>query len=773
MKSLPTHISARHTLHLILPTAVFWICCLGLGLQSASAKEPQLAQHSATLGQHLGRTSILIDGKPIPGIAYLGPVRADDDKSPSSLKECVNAGIRIVLVGGNGNWQGQGRWDFTPYLESLERVAKLNPDLWLVARLDMAAPPWWLQANPNECARHADSDGPEPMASMGSTKWIKESSEYLTEWVRAIEASPYGKRVIGYSLMNAHGGEWVYAGAGSGRLGDYSQPATDYYRAWLKRKYGDQPWIAAAQIPCERDRKRSQPSLLRDPELDARVIDFDLCFSEMGADNLLDWCAAVKRQTGGRRLVGAFYGYLLWQTGLVNAAATNGHLALRRLLDSPEIDFLTSFPSYDVREPGAAAPFLLPIESIQAAGKLVFNELDNRTHLSGEAPPLRFYMQRDQRDPAHGAQLWSGMWNIWAVENKQIAVDVLRRDYAQSLIRGTAWWWFDMTGGWYSCPEILQDFQQEQKISLQALDWDLSSNSQVAGFVSAVSPAYHSLTRMFDVDPQPPLVDLNADMSTREMYKAGTPIDWWMTEDLARPELQRYRALYFHNATVLDERQLKGLNALKSDGRALIFVGYPGLVAGGKLDATAASRTCGIRLKLSATRAAARFQVNDSNLPCMREAVGQVVFGSGAIVSPRLIIDDPDALVIANWPDGQPAAAMKQHDGWTSYYFPIPPNNAWLFRAIFRDAKCHIYTENMCRDIVYANQSLLAIHSTHYGQPINLPGPAKVTDLFTGKVIVKNGDRINLGQAWQWITGTRLFRVEYTPAEGSPVRKKQ
>ena len=117
--------------------------------------------------------------------------------------------------------------------------------------------------------------------------------------------------------------------------------------------------------------------------------------------------------------------------------------------------------------------------------------------------------------------------------------------------------------------------------------------------------------------------------------------------------------------------------------------------------------------------------------------------------------------MIAYWPDGSPAAAVKKIKDWTSYYFPVPPNNAWLFRAIFRDAGCHLYTNRVCRDIVFANRSLLAVHSCHYGQPIFLPKPAKVTDLFTGKVVAAKTDRIDLGKPWYWSGGTNLFRVEY------------
>ena len=143
-----------------------------------------------------------------------------------------------------------------------------------------------------------------------------------------------------------------------------------------------------------------------------------------------------------------------------------------------------------------------------------------------------------------------------------------------------------------------------------------------------------------------------------------------------------------------------------------------------------------------------------------------MVLGSGAVIAPRLIVDDPKAQVIACWPDGEPAAAVKKNDGWTTYYFGVPPNDAYLFRGIFRDAGCHIYTHNTCRDIVYANKSLLSIHSTHYGQPVRLLRPARVTDLYSGQVIVENGDTINLGRSWQWNGGTHLFRVEYAAEKG-------
>ncbi len=747
-----------------LKTAAATAGTLGIGGFAPAGTETARAAANgptASVGRRKdGRTVLLINGEPVPGIGVLGPPTWAPDRDKSDVKASVDAGIRIVLVDMYGNWTGPQKWDFNTALQKLQQARDMHPDVWLICRMHVDAPPWWRTANPDDTTRYNNSTGTEYAASMGSEKWLADSVEYLTAFIRAIEESPCGPRVIGHSLMCAHGGEWAYTGAGEGRIGDYSPAGLKYFRAWLRRKYGNQSWIDQVQVPTEEERLRSHPGFIRDPKLDSLSIDYDLSFSDMTVDNILAWSRVVKKETGGRCLVGIFYGYLTWQTGLINATAPNGHLALRRLLDSPEVDFFTAFPSYDVREPGQAAHMLMPPETVQAAGKLVFNECDNRTHLTKITTPFRLHLSRDQRDPVTGPQLWSGMWNLWPLENEQLAVDVMRREFCHHLIRGASYWWYEMDGGWYS-PAILKDFTMEQEIARRAMDWDMSSTSQVAGVVCGVSPVYHSLFRMFDTDPQPPLVDLNCDMSTREMYKAGAPIDWWMTEDLSRPEMEQYRALYFNNATFLDDGRRKALEGLKRDGRAMIFIGYPGLVNDGKLDAASATRTTGIRLKLVPTRDAARLTIRDYNLPCTRDLQAMTVLGSGAVISPRLIPDDPDAQTIAWWPDGSPAAAVKKMKGWTSYYFPVPPNNAWLFRAIFRDAGCHIYTSKTCKDIVYANKSLLAVHTCHYGQPVFLPRPAKVTHLFTGKVWAETTDRIDLGRPWHWSGGTDLFRVEY------------
>jgi hypothetical protein len=54
-----------------------------------------------------------------------------------------------------------------------------------------------------------------------------------------------------------------------------------------------------------------------------------------------------------------------------------------------------------------------------------------------------------------------------------------------------------------------------------------------------------------------------------------------------------------------------------------------------------------------------------------------------------------------------------------------------------RDAGCTVYSTN--NDILFGNRSLLAVHFSDCIQPIRLPKAKKVTNLFTGEVVLESG----------------------------------
>ena len=649
-------------------------------------------------------------------------------------RDIADAGVPVFFLPAGPLWNGPGNYDFSPFENSGKLLGDKVKDVWLIARLNcIGTPGWWAEQHPDEITRYAhapDQPGeyrPEwrnpRQASMASQKWIADVAEMLHAFVAHVENGPLAHRVLGYMINTGGSEEWVYWGAQFGYIPDYSPPALRYFKEWLRQKYGQQAWIDEVQIPSEAARRRGQPGLLRDPAQDRLAIDYELCLSDIVANNLLAWCSVIKQATDRKRITGAFGSYLMWQTGLVNALSTNGHLGLRRLLESPDIDFITGITSYDNREAGGPGSFMLPAESLQRAGKIYYGESDIRTHLIKTGSGVRYTS--------------TGLLGLFPTKDAAESVDVLRREFAHHLIHGSAWWYFDMTGGWFDCPEILAEFKQQATIAREAVDWDMSSVAEVAGIVSAPSAAYHPLMRMHDVNNYPRLLELQCDRATRQFYRSGVVLDWLMTDDLDPKAMERYKALFFYNATWLSAKQREAVDALKNGGRAFIFVGYPGLATDTKLDVKAASQLVGMKFRLDEHRANAEISPRTYDDPALREVKTKLLLGPGAVVGPRLLPDDDDAVVLAYWPDGAPAAAVKRHVGFTTYYFPVSPNDPDLFRTMCRDAGCFVYSTN--NDILFANRSLLALHFVDCIQPITLPQAHKVTNLFTGKTVLENG----------------------------------
>ena len=706
-------------------------CSLPLSLAGlprwAGADEPKRGGSRVEVRPHLGRTAIFVDGQPIPGMAYYG------HGSERVWSDMADLGMPVFFISTGPHWKGPDDYDFSSFHERVKRLGEKAKDVWLIPRLNtLATPPWWADANPDEVTRYAHApekpgelfpDYRNPrQASMASKKWMHDVGKMLRALVASVESSPHADRVLGYMLNMGGSEEWVYWGAQLGLIPDYSPPARRYFQAWLRKKYGPEAWIEKVELPLEPARRRGSPGVLRDPAKDQLAIDFELCLSDIVADCLISFCSVVKDATGGRRIAGAFSSYLMWQTGLVNAATTNGHLGLRRLLESPHVDFVTGITSYDNRGPGGPGSFMLPVESVQRAGKYFFNESDIRTHLLKDHSNVRWTA--------------NGLLELRPLQDAAESVDVLRREFCHHLIHGAGWWDFDMTGGWFDAPQIMAEFKKQAKIVRDALAWDMTSVAEVACLVSGAGPAYHPLMRMHDVNNYPALLDLQCDRATRELYRSGVPMDWLMTDDLDAKAMERYKALFFYNATSLSPKQRDAVEALKKNGRALIFVGYPGLATDTGLDVEAASRLVGMKFKLDAHRVAGDLTPKTYDDPALREVKAKLVLGSGAVLGPRLVPDDPDATVLAYWPDGTPGAAVKRHKDYTAYYFPVSPNHPDLFRTMCRDAGCFTYSAN--NDILFINRSLLALHVVDSIQPITLPKPRKITNLFTGQTIAES-----------------------------------
>ena len=165
--------------------------------------------------------------------------------------------------------------------------------------------------------------------------------------------------------------------------------------------------------------------------------------SEITAETIITLATAAKKMTANRVMIGAFYGYL-FETPFWESA----HHALQKLLVSPAVDFLCAPMSYaDRKIAGADWHYMLPLESLKQHGKLYFTEYDTRTCYSrflAECHP-GFCPENEYRNP-----VWLGP------PSEAETLENLRMNFCRQRVSGCGSWWFDMWGGWYDSPRLMQ-----------------------------------------------------------------------------------------------------------------------------------------------------------------------------------------------------------------------------------------------------------------------------------------------------------------------------
>lgn len=115
---------------------------------------------------------------------------------------------------------------------------------------------------------------------------------------------------------------------------------------------------------------------------------------------------------------------------------------------------------------------------------------------------------------------------------------------------------------------------------------------------------------------------------------------------------------------------------------------------------------------------------------------------------PTLFVNDPNTEPLARLTDGGGVViARRKFTTYTSVFCALPLNGTDGFRAILRQAGCHVYNDK--NDFTYANNGLLLLHTKdggprtihlHSGKTIPLtlpPASTYLIDSQTGEVLMK------------------------------------
>lgn len=709
----------------------------------AGAPEKTAPVPSGTVAEvriHHGAPTLFINGRPEPQVAHI-PI---GDFPTEVCREFSDAGVRIYshiiwnwrditpgsdepLAEVNRWWLGPGRYDFAKVDRRLKAVLAADPDAYLFPRVKLNPPDWWLEANPNE--RTQTEDGQVgPQHSMASRVWEATYERMLRDLVGHIETSDYGHRVIGYHLAGGKSSEWFWWGFDLGWI-DYSPAARERFREWMRERYReDESALRAAwrdtdlsfdtvEPPSGALREATEYGYFRDAERARPAIDYFRFLSDVTADNIVRSCRIIKEATGGRKITGAFYGYMLHFAHCRALVCNEGMCGLRRVLESPHVDFLCSPPQYEARRGGDPGLFQSGyFGSYRLHRKLFWQEADIRTHLATGVTPPPHYRAADLPE----------------------TLGLMHRQAGYALAQMNGLWWFTLAGDdTFGDEAIMNSVSRISGLLRGSLERPRARRHDVAIFADEES-YFHMKTGPFGL-----MYPLVTDMR-RMLSRTGVPHDIYLLSDIAHPDLPDYRMYVFLNGFVMSEDTRKAIaRKIRRDNAVAVWFYAPGFILeDGSFSEEAIEQLTGIRVRHAREEAVLGLDLTDASHPITSETDIGHVAGTKEPVEPVFYVDDPNTTVLGRLTGTSRAGlAVREFNNWRSVYFAAPAMSPALFRGLARYAGGHVYCTT--NDVLDANSRYVMLHTTSPGEKvIRLPGEYEVRDLLHDRVVIRSGDTI-------------------------------
>ena len=392
-----------------------------------------------------------INGKRVIPAAYMSYL--EDNADYSGFKQagynlfcaCVYMGdcpvneLSGVLPFNDHVWKSRDKFDFTPVYDSVKRIVGEEKEGYVILRVNLNTPLWWRKENPDELL--VLTDGKKYNQSIFSEKWHEDAKLCLTKLVEYVKNFEFSENIVAIQVAGMQTEEWIAMWTPTGTL-DISPCAQKAFATWCKKRRKEK---FIHYVPTvEETRARNACTVV--PESEHAALTEYLHFICDGHASAIREFSAYVKSIAPHLLVGTFYGYI----GQI--PCDRGHNAVSKLLHDKNIDFFASPFAYVDGRKGAKDWFYHGVmNSCSLAGKLWFLEADVRTHLTQPLhqthPKL---MSGENTVKAFKAPVWMGP------STEEESLWQLLRSFAKVLISKHAYWWFDMWGGWYDTPKMME-----------------------------------------------------------------------------------------------------------------------------------------------------------------------------------------------------------------------------------------------------------------------------------------------------------------------------
>lgn len=260
-----------------------------------------LPRATAKIQEHNGAPTLFINGIAHPGFGCI-------------FREGACAGAELVGFAARLDF-GPGPADFGRFDRQMEAIHNASPAARVLPRIAVDWP---------------SLEGAEALTSFASKAWLADAGIALQGLLRHAEER-YGDRIIGYRLDAGDDGQWL-AAEERGMSIDRSRPAQAAFRDWLATRQF--PLSELDAIPDERMLRAAEYGIFREPaNMEAgTVIEYWRFLNDTVFSAISQFARLARDVVGPEKLLGACYGF-------AGRQHESGHLAMRRFLDDPNINF--------------------------------------------------------------------------------------------------------------------------------------------------------------------------------------------------------------------------------------------------------------------------------------------------------------------------------------------------------------------------------------------------------------------------------------------------
>jgi len=544
----------------------------------------------------------------------------------------------------DGSYSADGKYDFGPADEQIADLMRDSPNAKFICMVDLNTPPWL------SVILGGEGDSFNLLGRLCSDpEWRRVTAQYMRSLMAHMEGL-YAGKISAYVLSGGSTSEWY----------DYSKLAESESRSAAWNKELESLGRPPSDVPGRLAREHmSFDNLLRDPQADGDALRYIGFCANQVVDTIKFFMKEARTVIRPEAELGVFYGYPLV---LGSQRVIQGNNDCEGLLKCPELDFIIS-PTGGFSAIGQGGGDLGPTESVQLAGKSYLRECDQKTHAMNRKLSKHIFL-REQ-------------WICWKNEAETIAG--IKRELAYSLVKQCPLWWFDMWGGFYDPPVVMELLKNAREIYRENIHAPVEKVAETVLIVDPGSIYYlnqhdDSRTHWFYRDTK------------RVLDLLGAPYECYNFNDIPDiPDKGRIKLWLLPGIFEVTPEKQKILDQyVRRPGRTVLYMYAPGISDGKSLDPA--------RVK-------------------------------------RLTSSD----------FGTPGVNVADMDGHRSVYIATGPDlTVPALKDLARKAGIHLYSEY--EQPVYANSKFLAVHTVNGGiQKIRLPrNSTAVRELFSGRVIARN-----------------------------------